>query len=123
MHYTIGQRRGLGIATGEPLFVVDLDASARRVTVGARDALETGELRLRDINWLGRDALARQDGATVRVKLRSNQEPTEARLIADGDGALVRFADGIETTAPGQACAFYALDSEQVLGGGWICQT
>lgn len=123
MHYTIGQRRGLGIATGEPLFVVDLDAPARRVTVGARDTLKTRELRLRDVNWLGRDAFAKQDGAVVRVKLRSNQEPAEAHLIANGDGALVRFACGIETTAPGQACVFYALDSEQVLGGGWICQT
>ena len=124
MHYTIGQRRGLGIATGEPLFVVDLDAHNRRVTVGARDALETREIRLHNINWLGCNTFTEQNGMAVRVKLRSNQEPTEARLTADGsDGALVHFVGGIETTAPGQACVFYALGSEQVLGGGWICQT
>ena len=123
VHYTIGQRRGLGIATGEPLFVVDLDARARRVTVGTRNALGTRTLHLRDVNWLGHDAFAKQDDLAVRVKLRSSQEPIEARLAADGNGALVHFADGIEKTAPGQACVFYALDSERVLGGGWICQT
>ena len=125
LHYTIGQRRGLGIATGEPLFVIGLDAEARRVEVGPREALETHEIHLREVNWLGGEDFAglAGEGMGVRVKLRSNQEPEAARLLANGDGkAVVHFAPGMETTAPGQACVFYAEASERVLGGGWICQ-
>lgn len=129
IHYTVGQRRGLGIALGEPLFVVALDREKRRLVVGPREALKTQEIHLREVNWLGDgnfESLSRgasaQKGFAVRVKLRSNQKPEAARLLPrPKDAALVRFSPGVETTAPGQACVFYASDSERVLGGGWIC--
>lgn len=128
LHYTIGQRRGLGIGgrrgetDSEPLFVVRLDAERREVVVGPRAALETREIRLREVNWLGDNPFEAQTSLPVRVKLRSNQEPAAAELLPLGEGAAqVRFARGMETTAPGQACVFYAEASERVLGGGWIC--
>ena len=128
LHYTVGQRRGLGIGGRNeeqdcgPLFVVRLDADRRQVVVGPREALQTREIRLREVNWLGGEAFEAQERLQARVKLRSNQEPAAAELLPLGGGrARVRFPGGMETTAPGQACVFYARDSERVLGGGWIC--
>lgn len=134
--YTIGQRRGLGIGgrrsskggedsedrgDTDPLFVVSLNAAKRQVVVGPRSALETREIRLRDVNWLGDGLFSAEERRPIRVKLRSNQEPVAADVSPAPDGgAWARFPAGIETTAPGQACVFYARDSERMLGGGWI---
>ena len=122
IRYTVGQRRGLGIAAGDPLYVVRLDAENAQVIVGPREALEVDTIRLNDVNWLGDQAMA--DGAPVRVKVRSTRPPVPAALTLDGDTVGVVLAKGEEGVAPGQACVFYSPDDEdRVLGGGWIAST
>ncbi|HXX03361.1 MAG TPA: tRNA 2-thiouridine(34) synthase MnmA [Xanthobacteraceae bacterium] len=125
IYFTVGQRRGLGIATGAPLYVVRLDAASRRVVVGPREALRTSRIRLRDVNWLGDGAIeqAVQHRPEVYVKVRSTRPPQPAWLRSAVDGGvdveLVGNEDGI---SPGQACAFYDAYEGQarVLGGGII---
>ena len=117
IHFTVGQRRGLGLAAAEPLYVLRLEPEARRVVVGPRAALATRRVAMAGINWLG-PPLPR-DGLPVRVKLRSAQAPVTARFHLDGAGGGEALLDepafGI---APGQACVVY--DGTRVLGGGWI---
>jgi tRNA-uridine 2-sulfurtransferase len=111
--FTVGQRRGLNLGGGEPLFVLALEPAANRVVVGPRSALGAVWVPLRDVNWLG----APPDGARVSVKLRSMQPPVPATVETDGTRtALVLEAP--EVAAPGQACAIYA--GTRVLGGGII---
>ena len=122
IRYTVGQRRGLNIALGEPLYVVRLDAEKAQVIVGPREALEIDTITLKEVNWLGDGDIA--DGAPVRVKVRSTRPPVPAALSVDGDTVGVVLADGEEGVAPGQACVFYSPDDEdRVLGGGWIAST
>jgi len=122
IRYTVGQRRGLNIALGEPLYVVRLDAEKAQVVVGPREALEIETITLKEVNWLGNGDIA--DGAPVRVKVRSTRPPVPAALSLDGDTVGVVLADGEEGVAPGQACVFYSPDDEdRVLGGGWIAST
>ncbi|MEO1491882.1 MAG: tRNA 2-thiouridine(34) synthase MnmA [Pseudomonadota bacterium] len=122
IHYTIGQRRGLGIGGGEPLYVVRLDPEARRVIVGPREALATRTVPISGINWIGDGAFGAcdGDGHDVLVKVRSTRPPVAARVRPVGDRAEVDLALPEEGVAPGQACVFYAPDSPRVLGGGWI---
>ncbi len=125
--YTIGQRRGLNVAVGEPLFVVKLDPDHRRVIVGPREALLTARLTLEETNWLGDQATieeAARDGAPVLARVRSTRQPSPARL-ARVDGAVqVVFDQGEEGVAPGQACVLYdPADDERVMGGGFIHST
>src|SRR5215475_14340908 len=82
IHFTVGQRRGLGVATGSPLYVVRLDAASRRVVVGPREALRTSRIRLRDVNWLGDRPIdqAIGDGRGIYVKVRSTRPPQAAWL-------------------------------------------
>jgi tRNA-uridine 2-sulfurtransferase len=128
IHFTVGQRRGLGIAAAEPLYVVRLDAEARRVVVGPREALATRRIRLHDVNWIGdgriEDALA-GGRREVFVKVRSTRAPRPAWLARGADGIEVELADGEEGVAPGQACVFYdaAEGQARVLGGGFIRST
>ena len=120
INFTVGQRRGLGIAAGEPLYVVRLDAARNRVVVGPREALRTMRMRLRDVNWLGDGEIAGR--REVFVKVRSTRPPQPAWLgVADG-GVEVELIDGEEGVAPGQACVLYdAADGQsRVLGGGFI---
>jgi tRNA-specific 2-thiouridylase len=123
IHYTVGQRRGLGIGGGEPLHVIRLDAAARRVVVGPREALATLRFALAEVNWLGDGAFdaAPAGGWDVEVKVRSTRPPRPARVRPLGDGrAEVTMALAEEGVAPGQACVFYDPDGSRVLGGGWI---
>ncbi|WP_040486163.1 tRNA 2-thiouridine(34) synthase MnmA [Lutibaculum baratangense] len=125
IHYTIGQRRGLGVATGEPLFVVDLDAGSARVVVGPREALETRRIFLRDVNWIGDGALS-SGRHELHVKVRSTRAPAPAWLeVADDGRVTVELAEGEAGVSPGQACVFYESGASQsrVLGGGWITGT
>ena len=130
IHYTVGQRRGLGVATGDPLYVVRLDAANRRVVVGPREALLVRRIRLKDVTWLG-DAdgeTAARAGAPVAVKVRSTRPPAPASLAWDDAspaGWAVDLAEPEEGVAPGQACVFYSPDPDhdRVLGGGWIAAT
>jgi tRNA-specific 2-thiouridylase len=121
IHYTIGQRRGLGIAAAEPLYVTALDARSAKVIVGPREALATRRIRLRDINWLGAGRLEDigAGGLDIAVRVRSTREPTPARLMPDGAVELVAAETGV---SPGQACVFYASTAPdaRVLGGGFI---
>lgn len=124
VHYTIGQRRGIGVATGEPLYVVHLDARGRRVIVGPREALETHRVYLRDMNWLG-DAALEDDAAggfACFAKVRSTRPPAEAFLHTDEKGIYVDLAVGEAGIAPGQACVLYSAPGAdaRVYGGGFI---
>ena len=125
--YTIGQRRGLNVAVGDPLFVVRIDADARQVVVGPREALLTGALALKETNWLGdgpsiEAACAAQRPVLARV--RSTREPAPGHLALVGGAPGVVFDAPEEGVAPGQACVLYAPEApSRVLGGGFISGT
>ena len=118
IHFTVGQRKGLGVAGGEPLYVLRLDAVEKRVVVGPRAALGRQRVLLREVNWLA----PRPDGEIrVAVKLRSAQPPQAASLSLDESGGGVALLDDPALgVAPGQACVVY--DGTRVLGGGWIAR-
>lgn len=117
MHFTIGQRKGLGLSGNEePLFVISLDAASRRIVVGPRSALATQAITLHNVNWLADPA----EAADCAVKVRSMRPAVPARVTAAGTGAVVEFLNPEEAVAPGQACVFYK--GSRVLGGGWIAK-
>ena len=124
--FTVGQRRGLGVSAPEPLYVVAIDARARRVVVGPREALLTTRLVLRDVNWLGDtplDALP-PEGIAVHAKVRSTRPPAPARIVRHGEAVHVLLPEGEEGVAAGQACVLYDAPAgaprSRVLGGGFI---
>ena len=125
--YTIGQRRGLNVAVGEPLFVVRLEPETRRVIVGPREALLTASLTLEETNWLGDQASieeAARDGAAVLARVRSTRDPSPARLAMQDGAVAIVFDEGEEVVAPGQACVLYdPADPDRLLGGGFIEST
>jgi tRNA-specific 2-thiouridylase len=124
IRYTIGQRKGLGIAAGEPLYVVRIDADAARIIVGPRQALAVRRLALRDFNWIGGGSAARlaEDGLPVFARVRSTRPPVAAELTWGEGGVSVSLNDGESGVAPGQACVLYDGDGSEarVLGGGTI---
>jgi tRNA-uridine 2-sulfurtransferase len=125
IHFTVGQRRGLGVAAGYPLYVVRLDAPSRRVVVGPREALRTSRIRLREVNWLGDGTIDHALCAgwhEVFIKVRSTRPPQPAWLSRGADGIEVDLVDSEEGVSPGQACVFYDAAGSQarVLGGGFI---
>jgi tRNA-specific 2-thiouridylase len=125
IHFTVGQRRGLGVAAGHPLYVVRLDAAKRRVVVGPREALRTSRIRLRDVNWIGGGTVDHALCAgwhEVFVKVRSTRPPQPAWLSRGRDGIEVDLIAGEDGVSPGQACVFYDAPEGQarVLGGGII---
>jgi tRNA-specific 2-thiouridylase len=114
--FTIGQRKGLGVALGEPLYVVRIEAESRRVVIGRRDELARQELTIRDLNWLG-PRLRRPLRCSVQI--RYNSRALAAQISPQADGSLrVRFDEPCRGVAPGQAAVCY--DGSRVLGGGWI---
>ncbi|GGL87930.1 tRNA-specific 2-thiouridylase MnmA [Pseudooceanicola nanhaiensis] len=122
IHYTIGQRRGLGIGgLSEPLYVVKLDVDTRRVVVGPKEMLATRTIPVREINWLGNGAFDSAAEHHVLVKVRSTRPPREAVIRPlSATTAEVELLTPEEGVSPGQACVFYAPDSSRILGGGWI---
>jgi tRNA-specific 2-thiouridylase len=127
VNYTIGQRRGLKIASAEPLYVLSLDAKRHRVVVGPRDFLYTRKLVLRNVNWLGDGALEEiaADELEVYARIRSSQTPQPAVVSLTRDGTVtVTLRDGEHGAAAGQACVLYAdgATDARVLGGGWIAE-
>ena len=127
LHYTIGQRRGIGIATGEPIYVVHLDSARNRVIVGPREALATQRIHLREVNWLGDGPLADipAEGLDIHAKVRSARPPAPARLHLRDGAVSVELNEGETGVAPGQACVFYADETPgaRVLGGGFIARS
>lgn len=123
-NFTIGQRRGLGIAAAAPLFVVRLEAANRRVVVGPREALKMHRITLRDVNWIGGGDIDRAigDGLELFVRVRSTRSPQPAWLRGADGHYEVELVAGEEGVSPGQACVFYDAASGQarVLGGGFI---
>ncbi|NQZ73352.1 MAG: tRNA 2-thiouridine(34) synthase MnmA [Dinoroseobacter sp.] len=122
IHYTIGQRRGLGIGgLEEPLYVVKLDPEKREVIVGPKSALSTRLVPVREINWLGDEPFESQDQWELDVKIRSTRPPREAILRPTSPTeAIVELVIAEEGVSPGQACVFYGSDGSRVYGGGWI---
>lgn len=126
IHYTIGQRRGLGVAVGDPLYVVKIDAPARRVYVGPREALLTAALSLEELNWLGDMPLeeACRQKQPVLARIRSTREPVPAQLSYQDGKPVVHFDMAEEGVSRGQACVLYDTDSKsRILGGGFIAET
>ncbi|WP_310539972.1 tRNA 2-thiouridine(34) synthase MnmA, partial [Phenylobacterium sp.] len=125
--YTIGQRRGLNVAVGDPLFVVKIDADSRRVIVGPREALLTRALSLKETNWIGDGPSIEKACAEARLvlaRVRSTREPVLGRLAIVSGGPGVVFGVPEEGVAPGQACVLYAPEEpSRVLGGGFIAGT
>jgi tRNA-uridine 2-sulfurtransferase len=125
INFTVGQRRGLKVAGGEPLYVVRIEPNERRVVVGPRGAMMQQRIPLREVNWLGAGPIASANGARLHVKVRSTRPPAPGRLaVASGETAVI--LDELEAgVSPGQACVFYerAGSGARLLGGGIICRT
>jgi len=128
VNYTIGQRKGLKIASGEPLYVLSLNAKRNEVVVGPRAFLYTRTLILRNVNWLGDGALEEAvggQGIEVYARIRSSQAPQPATVSLGDNGVVtVLLRDGEQGAAAGQACVLYAdgSDEARILGGGWIAE-
>ncbi len=122
LHYTIGQRRGLGIGgMADPLFVVKLDVDKKQVIVGPKEALATRVIPVQEINWLGDEPFENVAERRIGVKVRSTRPPREAILRATGPTtAEIELLNPEEGVSPGQACVFYALEGSRIFGGGWI---
>ena len=123
INFTVGQRRGLGIGGGEPLYVIKLDPKNKTVSVGPKTALIKKKLNIDNINWLGDKPFEQspKKGWELLVKVRSTQAPKKALIIPlCQKSATVELLEVDQAISPGQACVFYADNSERVLGGGWI---
>jgi tRNA-specific 2-thiouridylase len=127
IHFTIGQRRGIGVAASEPLYVTGLEPAAAKVIVGPKDALARRVIRLRDVNWLGSQVADRSAlPQNVFVKIRSTRPAVAARLVPGGTGEVQVVLDEPDFgISPGQACVFYEAlgQGSRVLGGGYIAGT
>ncbi len=122
IHYTIGQRRGLGIGgLDEPLYVVKLDVDTKQVIVGPKELLAVRTIPVREINWLGDVPFVSRNAWEMSVKVRSTRPPIEAtvRPLSDTE-AVVDLYTAEEGVSPGQACVFYETSGTRVFGGGWI---
>jgi tRNA-specific 2-thiouridylase len=119
-HFTVGQRKGLGIATGEPLYVIATDPATQRVTVGGNDDLQCSRFVANQVNWISIAGLASGETVRAQVKIRNKHAAAPATLCGTGntDRVEVRFDDPQRAITPGQGAVFY--DGEMVLGGGWI---
>ena len=118
-NFTVGQRRGLGIAVGQPIYVTEIQATDRKVVVGPKEALLREGCRIREPNWIRFDALREPLRAQAKIRYRAPLAWAEVRPVAGmPDQAEVVFDEPQYAVTPGQAAVFYADDC--VLGGGWI---
>jgi tRNA-uridine 2-sulfurtransferase len=115
--FTIGQRKGLGLSSGIPLYVVNIDAGSAAVTVGPRDELERTSLTASRVNWISGDTPSGPIRAHARIRHR-HREALATITPIDGEGASVVFDEPQSAVTPGQAVVFY--EGDVVLGGGWI---
>jgi tRNA-uridine 2-sulfurtransferase len=118
-NFTVGQRKGLGVATGTPLYVININGEKGQVTVGSNDELLSHQLIARDLNWIAIDDL--RETIRVHAKIRHRHEPGNATISPATNGeVLVTFDEAQRAITPGQAVVFY--DGDLVVGGGWIAQ-
>lgn len=130
VNFTVGQRRGLGIAAPDPLYVIKIDPRENQVIVGPHDALKTYTVKLRNVNWLGDGLIADAasgNGMPVLAKVRSTRAPQDAVINVHEGEIFVTLITGEHGISPGQACVFYANAEEEgaparVLGGGFISE-
>ncbi len=116
-HFTVGQRKGLGIAAADPLYVIATDSKTQTVTVGRNDDLLRSGMSVRDVNWVSWDGLAAP--ARAQVRIRNRHKPAAATLYPlDAHRVEVRFDEPQRAVTPGQGAVFYS--GELVAGGGWI---
>ena len=116
-NFTVGQRKGLGVSSPSPLYVLNIDPASHRVTVGADAELATRSLRARQLNWISIPELIAP--MRVRAKIRHRHEPAWATLAPAGpDEVFVTFDEPQRAVTPGQSAVFY--DGVEVVGGGWI---
>ena len=123
IHYTVGQRRGLGIGGGKPYYVIRLDSEKSQVIVGERKELTTTSIRIKNVNWLGNNSFEKlsSEGIKLKFKVRSTRPPKLGKLWNTGSGdAIIELYENEEGVAPGQACVFYDEINTRVYGGGWI---
>lgn len=124
VHYTVGQRKGLGLAGGTemPLFVIKIDAEKNCVYVGHEKFLERKSIYIQDVNWIG-DTPITDDGIAIKVKVRSTREPKTGKLFAKNTDNLwhIILDEPEKSVSPGQAAVFYDYHNQsRLLGGGWI---
>jgi tRNA-specific 2-thiouridylase len=117
-HFTVGQRRGLGIATGEPLYVISTDPASQRVVVGNNDDLLRPAFLARDVNWISISGVTSPVRAQVKIRNKHAAAPATLRAAGDPDRVEVVFDEPQRAVTPGQGAVFY--DGPLVLGGGWI---
>ncbi len=126
VNYTVGQRRGIGIAAANPLYVTRLDADSRTVFVGPREALLTSRVELKDINWIAGKAIDNYlSGQVIYAKLRSTRPAMQCLLHFDGNKYSIELIKGDYGVSAGQACVLYSDTGSgaEVLGGGFIAAT
>jgi tRNA-uridine 2-sulfurtransferase len=122
INYTIGQRKGIKIASNNPLYVVNIDADKNTIIVGNKECLEVKQIRLRDLNILGSK---KEFNEIINIKVRSTGRLLKAKINFLDNSADVEILDKEEGISPGQACVFYSKDDlgDKLLGGGWIHKT
>lgn len=119
LHYTIGQRKGLGVAVGEPLFVLSKDASSNELVVGTADKAALSSLVASEVVFPSHEAIT--NGHTYFAKINYRAKPRAVKAAYDGDVLQVVFEESIRAAAPGQACVLY--EGDRVVAGGVICRT
>ena len=116
-NFTVGQRKGLGMASPTPLYVISIDRDSKRVTIGSESELMRSTMRARDLNWISIPELTAS--LRVQVKVRHRHEPAWATIESRGRNEVqVNFDEPVRAVTPGQAAVFY--DGDEVVGGGWI---
>jgi tRNA-uridine 2-sulfurtransferase len=122
INYTIGQRKGIKIASNNPLYVINIDADKNAIIVGSKESLEVKEIQLRELNILGSK---REFDKIINIKVRSTGRLLKAKINLLENSANVKILDKETGISPGQACVFYSKDDvgDKVLGGGWIHKT
>ena len=120
-HYTVGQRRGLGVAAGERIYVTDIDPETDRVTLGSDEDLLTQTVSADDVCWMGIDGLPYGEKKRVKAKIRYNHGGEYGVLETEEDGnVVVTFDKPVRAAAPGQALVFYDETGTYIYGGGTI---
>jgi len=112
--FTYGQRKGLGLAVGDPVYVLKIDSKTNTVWLGEEKYLYSSELKVKQVNWL--DQL--RDGEKLRVKIRFQHRGALAKVVPEGGNCFIQFDEPQRAITPGQAAVFYR--GQQLLGGGWV---